>query len=162
MGYFNPILSYGIDKFCRDCNRAGVDGLIVPDLPPEEGTAVEDAAARDGVDVIYLLSPNSTDERIRLVAEKSRGFIYLVSVTGVTGVRQTTPSGLGEFIKRVRKHARQPLCVGFGVSSAQQARQIASLADGIIIGSRLIQLMKSDPSLAALRGFVTGVRQALD
>jgi len=162
MGYFNPILSYGLEKFCRNCAQAGIDGLIIPDLPPEEGTTLEYAAREKGIDQIYLLSPNSTKERIKIVSEKSSGYIYLVSVTGVTGPRDSLPAGLDQFINRVREATNLPLCVGFGISTPAQARQIARLADGVIIGSRLIQLIKIDPTLTTLVDFIRETRMALD
>ncbi len=162
MTYFNPVLKYGLDRFCQACTEAGVDGLIVPDLPPEEGITLECAAAEKGLDMIYLLSPTSTAERIHLVAEKSRGFIYLVSIAGVTGAREGLPPGLGKFIARVRSVAKLPLCVGFGISNPSQAREISRLADGVIVGSRLIELMKADPDLNALRIFIKELRKAMD
>jgi tryptophan synthase alpha chain len=162
MTYFNPVFSYGLDKFCQDCVGAGVDGLIIPDLPPEEGELLECASREHGLDLIYLLSPNSTTERIKVVADKSRGYIYLVSVTGVTGARETLPRDLDTFVSKVRQIAHQPLCIGFGVSSPQQARQISRIGDGVIVGSRLIQLMKADPSLDSLGLFCQELREALD
>jgi tryptophan synthase alpha chain len=162
MTYYNPVLHYGIDKFCLACKKSGVDGLIIPDLPPEEGFALEKATKENGLDLIYLLAPTSTSERIKTVAEKSSGFIYLVSIAGVTGARNSLPVTLENFIGRVRAAAKQPLCVGFGISTADQARQVSSAADGVIIGSKLIQLMKSDPSLKNLESFVQEVRKALD
>jgi tryptophan synthase alpha chain len=162
MTYFNPILSYGLNKFCQDCLKAGIDGIIVPDLPPEEGEILEGATRESGLDLIYLLSPSSTPERIRLVAQKSGGFIYLVSVTGVTGARNDVPAGLSDFISRVRRNSSLPLCVGFGISGAEQAQKISKIADGVIIGSRLIQIMKNDPTLQNLEVFIREIRQAID
>lgn len=163
MTYFNPILNYGIKEFCAACANSGVDGLIVPDLPPEDGLELEVTGQRDGVDLIYLLAPTSTEERIRLVADRSQGFIYLVSVTGVTGVRDRLPADLEAFVARVRKAAKQPLCVGFGISTPEQAGQVAEVADGVIVGSRIIQLMEvGDESMVLLRGFVTELRSALN
>jgi tryptophan synthase alpha chain len=162
MTYYNPVLHYGPDKFCRDCRSAGIDGLIVPDLPPEEGGLLENATAEHGLDLIYLLAPTSTAERIRLVAEKSRGFIYLVSVAGVTGARNSLPKGTDSFINRVRRITAQPLCVGFGISTAGLARQVSAIADGVIVGSRLVQLMKEDESLNSLQIFMRELRTAVD
>jgi tryptophan synthase alpha chain len=153
MTYYNPVFAYGVEKFCRAGVEAGIDGLIVPDLPPEESHELDSVAKAAGLDLIYLLAPTSTEKRIRLIAEKSRGYIYLVSVAGVTGARQSLPPDLGKFVSRVRKLARQPLCVGFGISSPEQAGRIASIADGVIIGSKIIQLMKSDPALNELAAF---------
>jgi tryptophan synthase alpha chain len=161
MTYFNPVLCYGLDKFCYDSVSAGIDGLIVPDMPPEEGVPLECAAGEQGLDLIYLLSPNSTTERIKMVAEKSRGFIYLVSVTGVTGVRNTLGTGLDDFVKRVRKSAKQPLCLGFGISTPEQAGQAARIVDGVIIGSRLIQLMKEDARMNSLQTFIREAKAAI-
>jgi tryptophan synthase alpha chain len=162
MTYFNPVLSYGLDRFCQACIAAGVDGLIVPDLPPEEGVQLECASQEQGLDLIYLLSPNSTPQRIKVVSERSHGFIYLVSVTGVTGARNSLHPNTEAFIGRVRKIAQQPLCVGFGISTPQQARQISRLVDGVIIGSRLIQIMKGDPSLKSLQAFISELRTVMD
>lgn len=162
MTYFNPVLSYGPDEFCSACNGAGIDGLIIPDLPPEEGATLQESTEHCNLDLIYLLAPTSTESRIRLVADNSRGFIYLVSVTGVTGARTQLSADLTEFVNRVRKVARQPLCVGFGISTPAQAKEIARFADGIIVGSRIIQLMEEDASLAAVKDFVKGLRKALD
>jgi tryptophan synthase alpha chain len=161
MTYFNPVLSYGVEKFCRDCQTNGVDGLIIPDLPVEESELVASAAFGNGLDLIHLLSPNSTDDRIRLVAEKSRGFIYLVSVTGVTGTRSELPANLGAFVQRVRGLTAKKLCVGFGISTPEQARSVSSLADGVIVGSRLIQLMQEDPGYQKLKSFFLDLRKTL-
>lgn len=162
MTYYNLIFNFGLDAFCRESAKAGVSGLIVPDLPSEEGTGLEAATRAHGLDLIYLLAPTSGEERIAQVAERSRGFIYLVSLAGVTGARQSLPADLESFVARVRLKARQPLCVGFGVSNAEQAKRIAGIADGVIIGSRILQLIEEDASLATLKEFLTSVRKALD
>ena len=163
MTYYNLVLNYGLKKFCNACVSSGVDGLIVPDLPPEEGLELEITTQRHNLDLIYLLAPNSTEERIKLVAERSRGFIYLVSVTGVTGVRDKLPSDLEAIVTRVRRVSHQPLCIGFGISTSEQARQVARIADGVIIGSRLIQFMEAEgESLGTVRDFIRSLRNALD
>jgi tryptophan synthase alpha chain len=162
MGYLNPILHYGPEKFCADCAKAGIDGLIIPDLPPGELPALDDSAARHGIDVISFLAPNSSDARIKEVSGKAQGFIYLVSVTGVTGVRKGLSSDLKGFIARVRQATDLPLCIGFGISSAEQAAQAAELADGVIIGSRIIQLMEDgQKSYKKLREFLGEVRHGI-
>lgn len=161
MTYFNPVLSYGLEEFCAACARSGVDGLIIPDLPPDEGSELEAIAQKHKLDLIYLLAPTSSDERIKLVADRARGFIYLVSVTGVTGARNSLPPELNSFVAGVRKVARQPLCVGFGISTPGQARQVAQIADGVIVGSRIIQLMETK-GLAAAGNFVQKLRRTLD
>ncbi|MBT3363259.1 MAG: tryptophan synthase subunit alpha [Chloroflexi bacterium] len=162
MSYYNPIFHYGVEKFCADSKEAGVDGLIIPDLPPEEGTELGNACAKHGLDLIYLLAPTSTDERTKLIAEKSSGFIYMVSVTGVTGARAALPQELSSFVSRVKQVTDKPLCVGFGISTPQQAKQVAEISDGVIIGSRIIQLLESGVSLDSLRNFATELRAALD
>lgn len=161
MTYFNPVLSYGLNGFCRDCAEAGISGLIIPDLPPEEGTGLESASLKHGLDLIYLLAPTSTEERIDIVVARSRGFIYLVSMTGVTGSRDKLPQGLESFVSRVRQRTSLPLCVGFGISNAAQARRVAKVADGVIVGSRLIQLLEEDDAPSKVRSFVRSLRDAL-
>lgn len=162
MTYYNPVLNYGLEKFCNDCKASGISGLIVPDLPPEEGEELERVARAHGIDLIYLLSPTSTEKRIRLVAEKSCGFVYLVSVAGVTGARDRLPEDTADFIDRVKKATNKPLCLGFGISTPEQAGFAARLVSGVIVGSRIIQLMESDKSLGSLEDFVRSLRQALD
>ena len=161
MTYFNPVLSYGLQEFCSACASSGVDGLIIPDLSPDEGSELEAITQRHSLDLIYLLAPTSAEGRIRLVADRARGFIYLVSVTGVTGTRSSLPSELGTFVARVRKVAKQPLCVGFGISTPEQASQVAGIADGVIVGSRIIQLMETD-GLETVGNFIRELRHALD
>ena len=160
MTYYNPVFHYGLEQFCSACVGAGIDGLIIPDLPPQEGGSLEAIARKKDLDLIYLLAPTSTEERIKLVAERSRGFIYLVSVTGVTGARDRLPADLETFVSRVKELVTQPLCVGFGISTPQQAKQVAGIADGVIVGSRIIQLMESG-DIQPVGEFVRGLRNAL-
>ena len=162
MTYFNPVFSYGLEEFCSACVDSGVSGLIIPDLPPEEGSELEAITQKQGLDLIYLLAPTSTETRIRLVTQRSRGFIYLVSVTGVTGARDRLPTDLEAFVGRVRQVATQPLCVGFGISTPEQARRVARIADGVIVGSRIVQYMEADDSLLSVANFIKGLRHALD
>lgn len=163
MTYFNPVFSYGLEKFCRACASSGVSGLIIPDLPLEEGSELETITQRQGLDLIYLLAPTSTKERIELVAQKSRGFIYLISVTGVTGARDRLPTDLEVFVARVKQIAKQPLCVGFGISTPEQAKRVAGIADGVIVGSRIIQLIETgDNFMSTIGNFIKELRQALD
>jgi len=162
MTYYNPVLNYNPEAFCRSCRKAGVNGLIVPDLPPEEGSGLEGITEKLDLDMIYMLAPTSTDERITEVGKRSRGFIYLVSLTGVTGAREELPPELENFVKKVRQKARQSLCVGFGISSAVQAQRVASFADGVIVGSRIIELIEEDTTLGSLRAFVASLRRSLD
>jgi len=162
MTYYNPVLKYGLDRFCADSANSGVSGLIIPDLPPDEGSELEAVSQKQGLDLVYLLAPTSTEQRIRLAAERSRGFIYLVSVTGVTGARERLPADLKAFVARVKRIATQPLCIGFGISTPEQAGQIARIADGVIIGSRIIQLMENEDDPSPLVGLVKGLREAID
>jgi len=162
MSYYNPVYHYGIEKFCKACSISGIDGLIIPDLPPEEGVEIEESALNNGIDLIYLLAPTSNKERIRLGAEHSHGFVYLVSITGVTGARSFLPSDLEDFINSVRSVTAKPLCVGFGISTPEQAAQVGSVADGVIVGSRIVQLLESDDSFSRIGTFVFDLRQALD
>jgi len=161
MTYYNPVFNFGLEAFCQSCAEVGVSGLIIPDLPPEEGAELEVITRKHSLDLIYLLAPTSTEERIAMVTERSRGFIYLVSLTGVTGTRQTLPPELENFVKRVRQKTKQPLCVGFGVSNPEQASRIARIADGVIVGSRLIQLIEEDATLSSLMDFILSLREAL-
>lgn len=139
MTYVNPLMAYGIQKFVEDAVTSGIDGLIVPDLPPEEADEVESACRAAGLATIYLLAPTSTEERIRLVAQHATGFIYLVSVTGITGARTELPPDLADFVRRVRQHTALPLAVGFGISTGAQAASVAQIADGVIVGSALVK-----------------------
>ncbi|MFC1897577.1 tryptophan synthase subunit alpha [Chloroflexota bacterium] len=162
MTYFNPVFSYGLEEFCNACTTSSIDGLIIPDLPLEEGSELEAITQRQGLDLIYLLAPTSTEERVKLVAERSRGFIYLVSVTGVTGARSNLPADLEAFVSRVRQVATQPLCIGFGISTMEQAEQIARIADGVIVGSRIIQLMEAENDFTSVSNFIKELRHTLD
>jgi tryptophan synthase alpha chain len=162
MTYYNPVYHYGLKAFCDECERSGVNGLIIPDLPPEEGAELETMLAQRNADLIYLLAPTSTKERINHVTEHASGFIYLVSLVGVTGARKQLNKNLDSFVNRVKKKTDSPLCVGFGISTAEQAHDSVHVADGVIIGSRIIQLMEEDPSLKKVEDFVKEVRKALD
>ncbi|MGH2348875.1 MAG: tryptophan synthase subunit alpha [bacterium] len=142
LSYYNPILRYGLDRFCTDAAAAGVDGVVVPDLPPEEADGLIAAARPAGVDTIFLLAPTSTDERIRLVADRSTGFIYCVSLTGVTGVRERLSADLDGLVGRIKRLTATPVCVGFGVSTPDQARAVAGVADGVIVGSALVAVLE--------------------
>jgi len=161
MTYYNPVLKFGLERFCSKCAEVGIDGLIIPDLPPDEGKELERSTRRHSLDLIYLLSPASTEDRIKLVANRSSGFIYLVSLTGVTGTRDRLPEELEGFVAKVRKRTEKPLCVGFGVSTLEQARRVAKVADGVIVGSRIMQLLDEDKSLENACSFVKCLREAL-
>ncbi len=171
MGYTNPILAYGLDRFVADSARSGVDGLIVPDLPPEEGSALEAACQARGLALVYMLSPDSPPARVELVAARTTGFLYLASVSGVTGARHALADGLPEFIDRARRGAAEssglPVAVGFGISTPAQAARVSTLADGVIVGSALIDAVRtavehSTPPAAAAGQFISSLRAAMD
>lgn len=147
MGYYNPLLSYGLEELCRDAAAVGADGIIAVDLPPEESHPLRDACRRRGLDLVYLLAPTSTDGRIELVAGLASGFVYCVSVTGVTGAREELPAGLSAFVNRVRARTPLPVAVGFGISKPKHFRAVARIADAAVIGSAIIdEIDRSDPS----------------
>lgn len=161
MGYYNPILQYGLDQFCRDSYSAGADGLIIPDLPPEEAGLLEKLSLQYGLDLIYLIAPNTPEERIKALAGRSRGFLYLVSIEGVTGMRENLPSGLQEYVNRVKKQSSLPLCMGFGISTPRQAGRVAQLVDGVIIGSSIIKHLSAENWRTVLPAYVHELKQAL-
>ncbi len=170
MGYYNPVLAYGQAKYVQDAAAAGVDGFIIPDLPPEEAGELEAQAAQAGLAFIHFLAPTSSLDRIANVTNRASGFIYLVSLTGVTGARPTlsgaeataVQSDLAAFIARVREKAAVPLAVGFGISSPEQAASVGKLADGVIVGSALINAVnQSGDKPAAAAQFVQSLQRAL-
>ncbi|HLJ60110.1 MAG TPA: tryptophan synthase subunit alpha [bacterium] len=145
MSYYNLYLHHGLVAFCREAVHAGLDGVITADLPPEEGGDLVAAGRAAGLATVFLLAPTSTEERIRAVADVSTGFIYCVSRTGVTGVRDEVPADLGALVARIKAESETPVCVGFGISRPGQAKQVARIADGVIVGSVLVQMIEDDP-----------------
>ena len=139
MGYANPLVAYGTDRFVRDARAAGADGLIVPDLPPEEAAMFADSCACEGMALVFMLAPTSNDERIQLVTQNTSGFIYVVSLTGITGARRQLPAHLKSFIARLRSRTDMPLVLGFGISTPDHAREVSQLTDGFIVGSALVR-----------------------
>lgn len=138
MGYLNPILSYGVQRFCQDASASGVDGLIVVDLPPEEADEVAGPAGESGLDIIRLIAPTTSEERLQVVLEGSSGFVYYVSITGITGTGMATEAHLAEAIPRVRKFTDLPIAVGFGVKTPEDAAMVVRHADGAVVASSLI------------------------
>lgn len=164
MGYYNPIYQMGLARFAAAAREAGADAVIVPDLPPEEAGPLDEALREQGLEYIYFLAPTSDAARLKLVAERARGFIYLVSLMGVTGAREALPPELPDFIQRVRAATggAVPLAVGFGIGTPDAARVVGALADGVIVGSALIKRV-AEPATAEAeaRAFVGALRQGL-
>jgi tryptophan synthase alpha chain len=166
MGYFNPMLAYGLEKFVHDAREAGADGFIIPDLPLEEAGEFEalvvGADGRPPLLLIQMLAPTSPNERMESIARNAKGFIYLVSVTGVTGARTSISDGLGDLIARVREHTSVPVCVGFGIGTPEQAKQVGALADGVIVGSACVKTIgESENPVEAARKFAQSFQDEL-
>jgi tryptophan synthase alpha chain len=165
MGYANPFLSFGTQAFAAAAVNAGVDGVIVPDLPPEEEPEFFAVLEAAGVDAILLAAPTTTPERLALLAERTRGFLYYVSVVGVTGARTELPPDLAETLERVRAAAHGPVCVGFGIATPKQARSVGRLADGVVVGSAIVERIENAESRATLLddipAFVAQLKDAL-
>jgi tryptophan synthase alpha chain len=141
-GYYNPFLAYGLQRFSEDARAAGVDGVLVVDLPPEEAGEFKVHADKAGLNLVFLLAPTSTTERIKLVSENASGFVYLVSVTGVTGARPGMDYSLEPLVHEIKKHTKLPVGIGFGVSTPEQANKIARFADAVIVGSALVRIIE--------------------
>jgi tryptophan synthase alpha chain len=166
MGYYNPILQMGIEAFARRARAAGVDGAIVPDLPPEEAGPLQNVLGAHDIDLVFLLAPTSDEGRVAQVIARSSGFLYLVSLVGVTGARERLPLDLEAFVARVRAASDLPVAVGFGIGTPEQAGRVARVADGVIVGSALIRAIGAaaeagrDPAAAA-REFVAALRAGI-
>jgi tryptophan synthase alpha chain len=164
MGYFNPIFVYGIEAFCRDAVAAGVDGVLLVDLPPEEGSDFAKVAAAAGLDTVFLLTPTSDASRIRAVKRLGRGFIYYVSVTGVTGARTTVSETIAPMVAEIRGQVSLPVAIGFGISTPDQARTVAAVADGVVVGSALVKLFEEhggEELAARLTAFVAALKAGI-
>jgi tryptophan synthase alpha chain len=143
MGYYNPIYIYGVDRFLADAKAAGIDGLIVVDLPPEEDDELCLPALKAGLNFIRLATPTTDDKRLPAVLANTSGFVYYVSVTGITGMAAADPWAVTAAVTRIKRHTKLPVAVGFGVKAAEQARAIAQAADGVVVGSALIDALKA-------------------
>jgi len=151
MTYYNPIFCFGEEEFVKKAVACGVDGVIIPDLPPEEGKSFLKSANKFGLDTVFFLSPTTTLERVQFISGISKGFIYYVSLTGVTGPRQNLPQDLVNNIKKIKKATSKPVCVGFGISNAKQVKAVFKIADGVIIGSAIVKKIRENigrPDLA--------------
>jgi len=164
-GYFNPIFRYGCERFSADARRAGIDGLLVVDLPPEEALELARPASAEGLDLIRLLAPTTPPERSQMIASSATGFLYYVSVTGVTGARSLLPSDLEQNVTALKGVTDLPIGVGFGISNGQQAREVARFADAVVVGSALSQLIEihaqSEGLVAAVGEFAQTLKQAI-
>ncbi len=164
MGYLNPVLRLGYAKFAQDAARAGVDGLIVPDLPADEADELIAELEANGIAPVQLVAPTSTDERIGYVAGRSGGFLYYVSLTGVTGVRDSLPADVTDRIRHVQSLSPVPVAVGFGVSNPDMARALGRAARGVVVGSAIVKLIEQHgrDAVEPVSEFVRGLRKALD
>ena len=166
MTYYNLIFHYGEERFVNDAVAAGLDGIILPDLPPEEAGTLVPLAKKAGLDMIFLLAPTSTDERIKLVTKLSQGFVYYVSLTGVTGARTGLQQSIQESLTRIKTMTDKPVAVGFGISTPDQAAQVAQWgADGVIVGSALVKVIEENGGSADLveksAAFVKALKQGV-
>lgn len=160
MGYSNPIYAYGWQRFSQDAAAAGVDGLLLVDLPPEESDELLPVARAAGLDLIFLLTPTSDTERLKKVARYGSGFIYYVTVTGVTGARQSVSTSLADELQQLRTVIKLPIAAGFGISTPEQAGQVAQDADGVVVGSAIVKLFETHRG-AALATEVAGLVRSL-
>ena len=169
MGYANPVerydLVHGKDSFIHDAAQAGVDGILVVDYPPEECEEFAGKLKAKGLDLIFLLAPTSTDERMRQVARVASGYVYYVSLKGVTGAGHLDTDAVEQALPRIRRHVNIPVGVGFGIRDAATAKAIGKVADAVVIGTKIIQLLEAQPrgqAVAAVADFLRGIRSALD
>lgn len=174
LSYLNPVITFGghppaarpvaeaCMPFLRAAEHAGLDGVVIPDLPVNEGRALGVLAAQYGVALIPLAAPTSTAARLRAIGQSARGFVYYVSVTGTTGARQRLPSTVADGVRRLRRATALPICVGFGVSTPADAHRIANVADGVIVGSAIVQRWAATKSTTAVARYVHSLRRALD
>jgi tryptophan synthase alpha chain len=158
MTYFNPVFKFGIDRFIKAAVTAGVDGVIVPDLIPDEAGEFIALSRRHGLETVFLLAPTSTRERIKKVARVSSGFIYYVSITGITGAKLSLGKGMENTLSSLKAVTTKPVAVGFGISNAGEAGKVSKLADGVIIGSAIVKLIAQRKSI---NHFVKSIRKAI-
>lgn len=165
MTYFNPVFYYGLKEFAESCGGSGIDGVIIPDLPPEEAGPWMAEARKMGLNTIFLAAPTSPPDRIKLVSRCSQGFIYYVSVTGVTGAREKLPEELEAAVRRIKEQSKKRVAVGFGISTPEQAKKISLFADGVIVGSAIVKMIEENlrhPELTLrVRDFVSSFAEAL-
>jgi len=166
MGYYNPILNYGEAHFARDAAEAGVSGVIVPDLPFDEGEEFYGILGGEGIDGIFMAAPNSTEERLKEMGRKARGFVYCVSLMGITGQEGGPCDRMGDYIDRVRKHVSVPLVLGFGIDGPERAARVAPLVDGVVVGSAIVRLVEKyghdrERLSVEIKAFVASIKEAI-
>jgi tryptophan synthase alpha chain len=159
MTYFNPVFKYGIEDFIKDAGSAGVDGMIIPDLPPDEATDLIRLSRRAALDTIFLLAPTSTEDRIKIVTKAASGFIYYVSITGITGADLLLDGSMDLLISNIRRFTDKPVAVGFGVSTPEAAAAISRVSDGVIVGSAIVKRLHKTPE--DLKSYLVGLREAI-
>lgn len=165
MGYYNPVFRYGVERFARDAAAAGVDGLLLVDLPPEEAGEISAALKNAGIAMITLLAPTTPPERMRKLAQAAEGYIYYVSMTGVTGTQKITPTEIRATVEEIQRTAEVPVGVGFGITTAEDARAVGAFADGVVVGSALVKIIAenagSDELLPKAGRFIAELKQGL-
>jgi tryptophan synthase alpha chain len=166
MGYCNPIYSRGVERFLTDAKDAGIDGLIIPDLPPEEASSFLECATCNQISAVFLVAPTSSPERVKLIEKHCSDFVYAVTVTGVTGAGKSFDNQTDSYLSMLRKQLRKPFVAGFGVSSGESAARLCRQADGVVIGSALIQIVeesgRSSQAVTKVVDFLKSVRGSLD
>jgi tryptophan synthase alpha chain len=161
MLYYNSMYAMGHEAFCKEAKEAGVDGLIVPDMPPDEAGPIKAPADAAGLELIFLLAPTSTADRRKFVARQSHGFVYYVSLTGITGAKLTNVADVGQNVEKIRKVSGTPIAVGFGVATPEDAARVSKLADGVIVGSAIVQRIASHRQDSGMVGDVAGFVRSL-
>ena len=165
MAYYNSIHAFGPERFCREAAVAGVDGLIIPDMPPDEAGPLKGPAAACGLQLIFLLAPTSTAERRAFVARQSHGFVYYVSLTGITGAKLGKVADIGQNVEQIRKLSKTPIAVGFGVTTPDDAAEVSTIADGVIVGSAIVKQIAAGQQqqgmVARVSGFVHTLKSAM-
>lgn len=146
MTSYNPVFHYGEEKFIKDAKAAGVDGIIIPDLPPEEAKTLIALARKADISTVFFFSPTTAAHRVKRISDASTGFIYYVSLTGVTGARTALPADLIEKIKKAKRSTKKPVCVGFGISTREQVKAISAVSDGVIVGSAIVKEIEKNSS----------------
>ena len=166
MGYANPLLQYGYDKFCMDAAKAGVDGLIIVDIPPEESAELENFAKTNGLDFIRLLTPTTNEARIPAVVKNASGFLYYVSVAGITGAAKATPESIRPHIEQIRKHTKLPIAIGFGIRTPEDAKAMSVIGNAIVVGSAIVQTVAENQNAKDIQTLVarqvSGLSEALE